>query len=87
MAGKMVQRVIRAVGMSVAKTADGRAGRRVDRYTTGGFAKALTDHGYPVSKSTVLRMCHDGLVESCQTPGGHRRIPARELARVLKKYS
>ena len=86
MAGSLVQRVIKAVGMSVAKTGDGRAGRRVRAYTTGQFTLALNEHDYCVSRSTVLRMCENGLIESYRTPGGDRRIPARELQRVLKEY-
>ncbi len=84
MARSLVQRVIRAVGMSVAKTGDGRAGRRTP-YRIAEFVQALEEAGCPLSESTVRRMFDAKQIAGYRTRGetGERRIYARELARLI----
>jgi len=89
MARSLVQRVIGATGMSVAKTGDGRTDKSRAPYRTGEFARALTRHGYPVSKSKVIRWCDEGKLEFKRTsePNGDRLIYARELTRILAEHA
>jgi putative resolvase len=48
-------------------------------YSVGRVARALG-----VDPKTVARWCDDGKVRCIKTPGGHRRIPASEVRRLVK---
>ena len=89
MAESLVQRVIKAVGMSVAKTGDECIDKRRAPYRTGEFARTLTRHGYEVSRSKVIRWCDEGKLEFKRTsePNGDRLIYARELTRILAEHA
>ena len=39
-----------------------------------------------VSKTTVIRWVDSGRLGAFQTPGGHRRVLARELYHFMKRY-
>jgi hypothetical protein len=54
-------------------------------YGTGEFARELTDRGYPISQSTVIRLFDAGKLEGFTTDSGQRRIFARELERFLQE--
>jgi hypothetical protein len=88
MARSLVQPVIEATGMSVAKTDDGRGEVRRTPYRTGEFARVLRQNGYRVSASTVVRWCNEGKVDFKRTsePNGDRLIYARELTRILAEH-
>jgi excisionase family DNA binding protein len=48
-------------------------------YSVGRVARALG-----VDPKTVARWCDAGKVRCIRTPGGHRRIPASEVRRLVK---
>ena len=50
-------------------------------YTSGEVARMCA-----VSKTTVIRWVDSGHLSAYQTPGGHRRVLARELYRFMKKH-
>jgi len=49
-------------------------------YTTVEAAKFLF-----VTPATIIKWARDGEIKCIRTLGGHRRIPASEVERVLKK--
>jgi len=58
-------------------------GRR-KKYRVGEFVSALhvLGVGHGASDSSIIRMCNSGEIDHERTPGGQRRIYARELKRV-----
>lgn len=49
------------------------------------FTTTETGALWGVSRATVQRLCRSGEVRSLRTPGGHWRIPADEVHRVLEE--
>lgn len=39
---------------------------------------------FRVAPRTVTQWCDDGILEHIKTPGGHRRIPLREVLRYTR---
>lgn len=56
-------------------------------YGTVELARALTEHGYQISVSSVIRLFDAGRLEGYRTEKGTRRIYARELERFLRDNS
>jgi excisionase family DNA binding protein len=52
--------------------------------TTVKAAEYLTDHGYKVSKATVVRMIARGELPAFRTPGGHARVRYSDMDKFIK---